>query len=340
MNSLKTFIEGLPKAELHLHLEGSIEPEQMFEFAHRNKVKIPFSSVEEVRAAYDFSNLQDFLDIYYTGMQVLQTEKDFYQLTEAYLRRVASENVQHVEVFFDPQGHTDRGIAFETVIGGIKAALDQVGSQLGVSHKLIMCFLRHLSEEQAFETLEQAKPFMSLLDGVGLDSSELGHPPQKFQRVFRAAKDCGLKLVAHAGEEGPPEYVEQALDLLNIDRLDHGNRSLESEYLVTRLAREQIALTVCPLSNLKLCVVQSLERHPLREMMNRGLLITINSDDPSYFGGYVNDNYLAIAQALNLSQAELVQLAKNSFTGSFLNPEEIKRYHQDIDTYFSENATF
>ncbi len=333
LTKLETFIQGLPKAELHLHLEGSLEPELMFALAQRNGVKIPYGSVAEVQAAYQFSNLQDFLDIYYTGMQVLQTEQDFFELTEAYLRKVTSQNVHHVEVFFDPQGHTERGIDFSIVIGGINRALSEVGAELGVSYRLIMCFLRHLSEHSALQTLEMAKPYLHLIDGVGLDSSELGHPPSKFVNVFEQAKKLGLKAVAHAGEEGPPEYVEQALDLLKIDRLDHGNRSLEKTSLVTRLAKEQIALTVCPLSNLKLCVVDDLGQHPLRIMLKHGLLATINSDDPSYFGGYMNENYLAVARALELTKNELVLCAKNSFTASFLPDVDIVKHHHLIDDY-------
>lgn len=336
MDTLKAFIEGLPKAELHLHLEGSLEPEKMFELARRNNVHIPYASVDQVRAAYNFSNLQEFLDIYYTGMRVLQTEQDFFELTEAYLRKVAAENVRHVEVFFDPQGHTERGVAFETVINGISSALRQVGAELGISHRLIMCFLRHMSEASAFATLSEARPFLSEIHGVGLDSSELGHPPSKFKGVFQEAQKLSLKRVAHAGEEGPPEYVLEALDVLKVDRLDHGNRSLEAPELVTRLVNEQIALTVCPLSNLKLCVVERLSQHPLRTMLQRGLLATINSDDPSYFGGYLNENYLAVAAALEMTIDELAQCAKNSFKASFLPAQEIVLRQQEVDDYVAD----
>ena len=331
--NIETFIAGLPKAELHLHLEGSLEPEQMFEFAGRNKVEIPYKSVEEIRQAYQFSNLQDFLDIYYTGMNVLLKEEDFYDLTAAYLKKVAAENTKHVEVFFDPQAHTARGIPLETVVTGIYSALKNVGSELGMTFRLIMCFLRHLSEEEAIETLKQAEKFLPLIDGVGLDSSELGHPPSKFQKVFKMAKDKGLYCVAHAGEEGPAEYVYEALDLLKIDRIDHGNRCMDDDALVTRIAEEQIALTVCPLSNQKLCVVDNMQNHPLKAMLDKGLRATINSDDPAYFGGYMNDNYNAVTKALDLDVTDLVTLAKNSFTGSFLTADEIDQHLQNINLY-------
>lgn len=312
------FIAALPKAELHLHIEGSLEPELMFELAQRNDVAIPFSSVDEVRAAYAFSNLQDFLDIYYQGMGVLHTERDFYDLTAAYLARAHADNVRHAEIFFDPQGHMVRGVAFETVIHGITRALGDAQARYGMTSKLIMCFLRHLSEAEADATLDEALPWLDRIDGVGLDSSEIGHPPSKFARVFARARDLGLKVVAHAGEEGPPDYVREALDMLKVDRIDHGNRSLEDPALVARLAEEGITLTVCPLSNLKLCVVADMTAHPLKAMLDAGLLATVNSDDPSYFGGYVNANYRAVADALDLSRADLVTLARNSFTGSFL----------------------
>nr|WP_203293427.1 adenosine deaminase [Maricaulis parjimensis] len=316
---LVRLIETLPKAELHLHLEGSLEPELMFALAQRNGLEIPYKSVEEIRAAYDFSNLQDFLDIYYVGMNVLVQEQDFFDLTLAYLQRVRADNVRHVEVFFDPQGHTDRGIAFDTVMTGITRALDQAQAEWGMTSKLILCFLRHLSEEAAFETLDMAKPWLDRIDGVGLDSSELGHPPSKFQRVFDAAGSLGLKRVAHAGEEGPPEYVIEALDLLKIDRLDHGNRSLEDAALTQRLADSGMTLTVCPLSNLRLCGVKRLEDHPLKRMLAAGLHATVNSDDPAYFGGYVNDNFIRTAEAIGLTADEIITLARNSFKGSFLS---------------------
>ena len=327
------FIAGLPKAELHLHIEGSLEPELMFELARRNGIAIPFASVAEVRAAYAFSNLQDFLDIYYQGMGVLQTEQDFYDLTAAYLARANADAVRHVEIFFDPQGHTERGVAFATTIGGITRALDDARTRDGISSRLIMCFLRHLSEAAADATLDEALPFLDRIDGVGLDSSEVGHPPSKFERVFARARALGLKVVAHAGEEGPPAYVHEALDRLKVDRIDHGNRSLEDAALVARLASEGMTLTVCPLSNLKLCVVDDVAAHPLKAMLDAGLRATVNSDDPSYFGGYVNANYLAVADALDLSKADLVTLARNSFTGSFLSDGDKAKHLAAIDAY-------
>ena len=333
MTDLTAFIAGLPKAELHLHVEGSLEPELMFELAQRNNVAIPFASVEEVRAAYAFSNLQDFLDIYYQGMGVLHTEQDFYDLALAYLERAHADNVRHVEIFFDPQGHTERGIAFATVIGGITRALDDARTKHGLTSKLILCFLRHLSEADAEATLDEALPYLSRIDGVGLDSSEVGHPPSKFERVFARAKGLGLKIVAHAGEEGPPAYVHEALDLLKVDRIDHGNRSLEDGALVQRLAEEGMTLTVCPLSNLKLCVVDDIADHPLKVMLDAGLRATVNSDDPSYFGGYVNANYQAVADALDLSKSDLLTLARNSFTGSFLGDADKARHLAAIDAY-------
>lgn len=327
------FIAGLPKAELHLHIEGSLEPELMFALAQRNGVTIPFASVEEVRAAYAFSNLQDFLDIYYQGMAVLLTEQDFHDLTAAYIARVHADGVRHVEIFFDPQGHTERGVPFATVIGGITRALDEAQAQHGISSKLIMCFLRHLSEEAAEATLDEALPWLDRIAGVGLDSSEVGHPPSKFARVFARARALGLKLVAHAGEEGPPAYVHEALDVLHVDRIDHGNRSLEDSALVARLADEQMCLTVCPLSNHKLCVVDDLTRHPLKTMLDAGLLATVNSDDPAYFGGYVNANFIGVADALDLSRDDLLRLARNSFTGSFLDEAERATHLAAIDAY-------
>ena len=335
MSNLADFIRGLPKAELHLHIEGSLEPELMFELARRNGVALPFADVEAGRAAYAFSNLQDFLDIYYQGASVLMTERDFKDLTLAYFRRVAADGARHAEIFFDPQTHTARGLPFSIAIDGILAGMEAAKRDLGVTSKLILCFLRHLSEEDALETLRQAEPWLGQLAGVGLDSSELGHPPSKFARVFKAARQRGLKLVAHAGEEGPPDYVWEALDLLAVDRLDHGNRSLEDPKLVDRLARERMTLTVCPLSNLKLCVVDDLKAHPLKKMLGLGLRATINSDDPAYFGGYLADNWIATAQALDLSREHLAALARNSFTGSFLEPSEIDGRLAEIDAYLA-----
>lgn len=338
MSDLQSFIAGLPKAELHLHLEGSLEPEHMFALAKRNKVNLPYASVDEIRQAYHFNNLQEFLDIYYAGMSVLQTEQDFYELTYAYLERAKSDNVRHVEVFFDPQGHTERGIPFAVPVNGITQALEEGQRKLGISFKLIMCFLRHLSEAEAFTTLEQAAPYLHLIHGVGLDSSEVGHPPSKFEKVFKSAGDKGLLRVAHAGEEGPPDYVEQALDLLKIERLDHGNRAMENPTLIARLRETQIALTVCPLSNLKLCVINDMAQHPIREMLDQGLLATVNSDDPSYFGGYISDNYRTLADAVGLTRQQLAQLAKNSFTGSFLSDSEKARHLREITEYADPNS--
>ena len=333
MKQLEDFIRGLPKAELHLHIEGSLEPEQMFEFARRNGVELPFADVEAVRAAYAFSNLQDFLDIYYQGARVLLTQQDFHDLTMAYFRRIAADGARHAEIFFDPQTHTERGVAFAVVAEGLLAGMAQAEVELGVSSKLILSFLRHLSEDAAFDTLAQAEPYLDRIVGVGLDSSELGHPPEKFARVFAAARAKGLKIVAHAGEEGPPDYVYQALDLLEVDRIDHGNRALEDDVLTERLAREGMTLTVCPLSNLKLCVVDDLTSHPLRTMLRLGLRATINSDDPAYFGGYLGQNWLETAQALDLSRDELVTLARNSFTGSFLSDADKAGHLAAIDAY-------
>jgi len=326
-----SFIKRLPKAELHLHLEGSFEPELMFAVARRNRVEIPFRSVEEVRCAYRFSNLQDFLDIYYRGAAVLRAEEDFHDLTLAYLARAAADGVRHAEVFFDPQTHTGRGVAFATVADGILKALAEGEARYGITAKLILCFLRHLSEEDAFATFETAEPYFDRLAGVGLDSSEVGHPPSEFARVFRAARSEGLKLVAHAGEEGPPEYVWEALDVLKVDRIDHGNRALEDPRLVERLVAGRLTLTVCPLSNLKLCVVKDLRQHPLKHMLDLGLRATVNSDDPAFFGGYVADNFAAAADALALSESDLVTLAKNSFLGSFLGEEDKARHLAAID---------
>lgn len=338
MTDLARFIQGLPKAELHLHIEGSLEPELMFELARRNRISLPFTSVEAVRAAYAFSNLQDFLDIYYQGAGVLMTEQDFQDLAMAYFRRVAADGCRHVELFFDPQTHTDRGLPFRIAIDGLLAGMAEAERTLGVSSSLILCFLRHLDEDAAFTTLREAQPYLDRILGVGLDSSEVGHPPSKFARVFGAAGEMGLKRVAHAGEEGPPAYVREALDLLHVDRIDHGNRALEDTALVARLVAEGMTLTVCPLSNLKLCVVDDLKAHPLKRMLDLGLKATINSDDPAYFGGYLGRNWTETAQALSLSRAELVTLAKNSFTGSFLPPDVVSDHLAGIDAYLSSNS--
>ena len=335
MNDLDAFIAGLPKEELHMHIEGSLEPELMFALAQRNGVEIPFDSVEAVRSAYSFSNLQDFLDIYYQGADVLRTEEDFCDLACAYFERAAADNVVHAEIFYDPQTHTARGIGFDVVMRGLLAGMADAEARHGISAKLILCFLRHLDEADAFVTLEQARPWLGQIAAVGLDSSELGHPPEKFARVFAAAAALGLKRVAHAGEEGPPAYVYEALDLLEIDRLDHGNRSLEDPLLTERLVREQMTLTVCPLSNLKLCVVPDMEAHPIDAMLRAGLRATINSDDPAYFGGYVNDNYRAAAKGRGLGRAELATLARNSFLGSFLTEEEKAGHLARLDAYLA-----
>lgn len=338
MTTLHDLIKALPKTELHLHIEGSLEPEQMFELAQRNDVTLPYKNIEDIRKAYDFNNLQEFLDLYYAGMSVLQTKQDFFDLTYAYLRRVHADNVRHVEIFFDPQGHTERGIAFADVIEGILDALVQGEEDFGISSQLILSFLRHLSEADAFETLEQAEPYLDRILGVGLDSSELGHPPSKFERVFAKARQKGLKLFAHAGEEGPPEYVYEALDLLKVDRIDHGNRSLEDDALVKRLVDSQMVLTVCPLSNLKLCVVDDLKSHPLKQMLDLGLNATVNSDDPSYFGGYMNDNFIFTADALDLSKGEIIKLIKNGFDGAYLTPDRKTKLLFELSNTLAEFA--
>lgn len=318
MNRLE-LIQAMPKAELHVHIEGTFEPELMFAIAQRNEITIPYQSVEEVRQAYNFHNLQSFLDIYYAGANVLIYEQDFYDLAWAYFEKCAEDNVVHTEMFFDPQTHTDRGIAFETVLNGLQRACDDAAEKLGITSHLIMCFLRHLSEEAAFETLEQALPYKDQIIGVGLDSSEVGHPPSKFERVFAKAREAGFLIVAHAGEEGPAEYVWEALDLLKVNRIDHGVRSEEDPALMQRLIADKMPLTVCPLSNLKLCVVDDMQQHNIRRLLQQGVHVTVNSDDPSYFGGYMNDNFIAIAEALDLSNDELKQLAINSFEASFIS---------------------
>ena len=319
---LKAFIRRLPKAELHLHIEGSLEPEMMFDMARRNGVALPYASVEETRDAYAFTDLQSFLDIYYVGAAVLIHERDFYDLAMAYFRRARADGVVHAELFFDPQTHTARGIAFETVLAGLERARQDALEQLGISSRLILCFLRHLSEAAAFETLEQARPHRHHIHGVGLDSSEQGHPPAKFERVFACCRDLGLRLVAHAGEEGPPGYIWEALDRLRIERIDHGVRSTEDPELVERLVRERVPLTVCPLSNIKLRVFPALAQHNLKHMLDQGLCVTLNSDDPAYFGGYIGQNYLEVAVALDLSRGDLVTLARNSLHASFVTPAE------------------
>ncbi|MYA33885.1 MAG: adenosine deaminase [Gemmatimonadales bacterium] len=316
MPNLNEVIRNTPKAELHIHVEGSLEPEMMFDLARRNGVSLPYGDVDEVRRAYSFRNLQEFLDLYYEGMSVLRTEDDFFALADAYLRRAAADNVVHVEMFFDPQAHTARGVSLRALMDGLERASD-CSRERGVSVSLILCFLRHLTETEAFETLEAAEPCRDRLLGVGLDSSEVGHPPSKFARVFEAARDMGLRLVAHAGEEGPPEYVWEALDILGVERIDHGNRALEDDALVARLREDRIPLTVCPLSNLELRVVDDLAAHPIKRMLDLGLLATVNSDDPAYFGGYINENFRRVAEAVDLSTDDIQTLARNSFTASF-----------------------
>ena len=314
---MRDFIHSLPKAELHLHVEGTLEPELMFDLARRNGVHLPYASVDAIRQAYQFTDLQSFLDLYYAGAAVLVKQQDFTDLALAYFRKAASQNVRHAEVFFDPQTHTRRGISFETVILGLREAQERADSELGVTSKLILCFLRHLSEEEAMATLDEARPFLEWITAVGLDSSERGHPPRKFERVFAKARAEGLLAVAHAGEEGPPEYIREALDLLEVRRIDHGVRCMEDPELVGRLVDEQIPLTVCPLSNVKLRVCETLRDHPLKRMLEAGLTVTINSDDPAYFGGYVEENYVETAEALHLSRSEIETLARNSLDACF-----------------------
>ena len=331
-------LRELPKAELHLHIEGTLEPELMFELAQRNGVSLAHSDVEAVRRAYVFEDLQSFLDIYYAGCQVFLTERDFYDLTTAYLRRAADQGVRHAEIFFDPQTHTDRGVAFSTVVHGITAALGDGERDLGVTSRLILCFLRDLSAESAMTTLEMALPHRGAIVAVGLDSAEVGHPPEKFRDVFDRARAEGFLTVAHAGEEGPPEYIWQALDILRVARIDHGVRCAEDERLLRRLVAEQIPLTVCPLSNVKLRVFPTLADHNLAELLRRGVRVTINSDDPAYFGGYIADNYVATAGALELTRADVVQLARNSFLASFLDERERQPHLDAIDAMAPANG--
>lgn len=324
-------IDNLPKAELHLHIEGTLEPEMMLKMAKRNGVTLPYDSVDDVRAAYQFDCLQDFLDLYYLGMSVLLTERDFYDLTWAYLERVHADRLTHVELFFDPQAHTDRGVAFETVLDGISAALETARKELGITSKLIMCFLRHLPEDQAFEALDCACKHKDQIFGVGLDSSEKGNPPSKFARVFEAARGEGFIPVAHVGEEGTAENVREALDVLKIDRVDHGNHALDDPALTRRLAQQQTPLTMCPISNLRLKGIPSLSASPVKKALDAGLLVTVNSDDPSYFGGYLNDNFRAVHQHLGLNEGEIIKLAINSFAGSFLEDAQKQKQLDLID---------
>ena len=329
MNQIE-LIRALPKAELHVHIEGTFEPELMFAIAQRNQIQIPYQSVEEVKQAYNFHNLQSFLDIYYAGANVLVYEQDFYDLAWAYFEKCAEDRVVHTEMFFDPQTHTERGVAFATVLAGLKRACKDAQEKLGISSQLIMCFLRHLSEEKAFETLEQALPFKDDIIAIGLDSSEVGHPPSKFERVFAKAREAGFLIVAHAGEEGPPAYIWEALDVFKVNRIDHGVRSEEDEQLMARLITEKMPLTVCPLSNLKLCVVNDMGEHNIRRLLQKGVHVTVNSDDPSYFGGYMNDNFIAIQQALDLSNDELKQLAIHSFEASFISDDEKQKWIAEV----------
>jgi adenosine deaminase len=336
MTDMAAFIEGLPKAELHLHIEGSLEPELMFAIAARNGLDLPYASVEALRAAYAFNDLQDFLDIYYRGLAVLREVRDFYDLTWAYLERARAETVLHTEIFFDPQAHTSRGVAFSTAIDGISAALDDGRARLGIGSKLILCFLRDRSAESAMATLEEALPHKDRIVAIGLDSAERGHPPSKFEAVFARARAEGFLTVAHAGEEGPPEYVAGALDLLGVARIDHGIRALEDAALTARLARDAVPLTVCPLSNLKLKVVDDMADHPLKIMLDAGLVATVNSDDPAYFGGYVNANYRAVQAALDLGRDDLARLARNSFEAAFLDAGEKAALIARLDAYLAE----
>lgn len=331
---LSTLLRQMPKAELHIHIEGSLEPELIFALAKRNQVSLDYDSVESLRRAYAFTDLQSFLDIYYAGASVLLTEQDFFDMTWAYLLRAKEDQVRHTEIFFDPQTHTARGVPFATAINGIDRALQQARSDLGISSSLIMCFLRHLSQDDALATLEQAVLHRHQLIGVGLDSSELGHPPEKFERVFARCREMGLRLVAHAGEEGPPDYISTALDLLQVERIDHGVRCLEDAELVQRLVSHRVPLTVCPLSNVKLRVFDSMAGHNLAALLDAGLLATVNSDDPAYFGGYLNDNLIAVFDALPLGREHAQQLARNSFEAAFLDTDTKQRYLNEVDLFF------
>ena len=331
------FIRDLPKAELHLHIEGTLEPELMFEIARRNRVPLRFRSVDEVRRAYQFRSLQDFLDIYYEGAKVLLAEQDFYDLTRAYLERAHADGVRHAEISFDPQTHTDRGVAFEAVVTGIHRALADAEHKLRMSSALILCFLRHLTAEAAAATLRQALPYRQWIAAVGLDSSEVGHPPSKFREVFDRAREAGFLTVAHAGEEGPPAYVWEALDQLKALRIDHGVRSLEDPKLIERLLAHHVPLTVCPLSNVKLRVFDAMASHNLKRLLERGVCVTVNSDDPAYFGGYVADNYRAARDALHLTREQIVTLARNSFLASFLSPVEKRGRLEDIDFFLADH---
>ena len=333
MSEIIEFIKKIPKAELHLHIEGSLEPELMFELAKRNKIKIPFESVDEIRNAYNFHNLQSFLDIYYQGSKVLISEQDFFDLTWAYLLKSKENNILHTEIFFDPQTHTNRGIKFDLVINGIHRAILKAEKELGISSKIIMCFLRHLGEQSAFKILDQALKHKDKIVGVGLDSSEIGYPPSKFERVFNKAIEENFLTVAHAGEEGPPKYIWEALDLLKVKRIDHGIRCLEDEKLVQKLRFDQIPLTVCPLSNVKLCIFKKLKDHNLKKLLDNELMVSVNSDDPAYFGGYLNTNLIECYMALNLTKENIKRLVINSFKSSFLSEDEKKKWIARINNF-------
>jgi adenosine deaminase len=336
-SSLDSFIDGLPKAELHLHIEGTLEPELLFELAQRNGIHLQHDSVEKLRAAYAFENLQSFLDIYYEGATVLNKEEDFYDLAMAYLRKANSENVLHTEIFFDPQTHTSRGVAFKDVIMGLTRARKEAEKEFGISVYFIMCFLKHLSEEDAIATFQQSLDFKDLIIGVGLDSTELGNPPSKFQKVIKMCHEAGYRVVSHSGEEGPPEYVRDTLDLLNVERIDHGIRSVEDKDLMDRMAKEQIPLTLCPLSNCKLCVIDKMENFPLRTLLEANVCCTINSDDPSYFGGYISENYKSIARSLELTKEDLQSLAKNSFRASFASESDKEKWINMVNDHYDNH---
>ncbi|MES2825261.1 MAG: adenosine deaminase [Pseudomonadota bacterium] len=331
--TLSLIVQEMPKAELHIHIEGSLEPELIFALAQRNNITLPYKSVEQLRAAYAFTDLQSFLDIYYAGASVLLHEQDFFEMTVAYLQRAQADNVRHTEIFFDPQTHTARGVPMATVINGIYRAC--IAAQPQISATLILCFLRHLSEQDAFETLENALPYRDKFIGVGLDSSELGNPPEKFARVFAHAKELGLHIVAHAGEEGPPAYIQSALDVLYAERIDHGVRCTEDVALTQRLIKDKVPLTICPLSNLKLRVVENLGNHNILQLLDAGIVATINSDDPAYFGGYINDNLIAVVNALPMNSQQAMQLARNSFTAAFLDQQTKQRYLKEVDDFFN-----
>ena len=331
--NLENFVRGMPKAELHIHIEGSLEPELIFALAARNNLSLPYASVAQLRAAYAFTDLQSFLDIYYAGASVLLHEADFYDMAMAYFQRAKADNIVHAELFFDPQTHTARGVPFAAVVDGLSRACADAQRDLGIRASLIMCFLRHLSEAEAFATLEQAKPHLDKVIGVGLDSGELGNPPEKFAGVFAAARALGLRAVAHAGEEGPPAYIWSALNLLKAERIDHGVQALKDPELMQRLAAQAVPLTVCPLSNIKLCVFENMAQHNLKKMLEAGLVITINSDDPAYFGGYLNQNYLETMRALDLNAQQLRTLAEHSFTASFASAEQKHEYLHKLAEY-------